>query len=449
MKALLKKLNSTIGVCALSACSLQVSAQSMTEVPHTDGMLYYKIGGGRHITIPPTLTITTINLSASASLSALNCGRFDLGASLDASLNQISNGVDNAMNAIEAAAGAAIANLPGYILQKANPGLYDLFQNAILRAQESFSLATKSCERMQYEISNNINPYAEWITLSRGDSWKRSIGYGETNIHAAEAAAEAGHNEGLTWLGGIARGGENQAPIRVLSEVAAAGLNILSGRPPETTTDLPADAPLRQHFDGVEDVAQWVHKVLGDIEITVCDDCVKGAIPGRGLIPFIEQQADTLAGDLTAIVTDQHRPTPSNLANVSAPGVVVTHQVIEAIRNLTVAQRGAVIQKLSQEIAESRAMEEAMVVRRFLLTGKKDGDVSAVKMAVAEVEKALAELDSEIESVIFEKRVRSSLVADTAIEVLLQDHAQRQSALSSPPMLPSDAHPLDRGAVNR
>ena len=63
--------------------SLGVNAQ-MNEVPHTDGMLYYRIGGGRHITIPPSLTITTINLSASASLGALNCGRFDLGASVQA-----------------------------------------------------------------------------------------------------------------------------------------------------------------------------------------------------------------------------------------------------------------------------------------------------------------------------------------------------------------------------
>src|SRR5690606_20445146 len=121
---------------------LSVSMDShaqLNEVPHTDGMMYYRIGGGRHISIPPSLTITTINLSASASIAALNCGRFDLGESVQASLNNLSNGVDNAINAIEAAASAAIANLPGYILQKANPGLYDLFQNALLRAQESFS----------------------------------------------------------------------------------------------------------------------------------------------------------------------------------------------------------------------------------------------------------------------------------------------------------------------
>lgn len=424
-----------------------VNAQ-MQEVPLTDGMLYYRIGGGRHITIPPSLTITTINLSASASMAALNCGRFDIGESIEASLNDLSNGVDNAINAIETSASAAIATLPGYILQKANPGLYDLFQNALLRAQESFSLATKSCERMEYEISQNINPYAEWITLSRGDSWKRSIGIGERNIHHAVDEAEAGHNEGLTWLGGITRGGDNQEPIRVLGDVASAGLNILSGRPPESSNNLPNNASLTQHFAGPDEVKSWIWQVLGDIEISVCDSCQRGSIPGRGLIPYIEQQTDTIASALTALVTDQNTPNRQNLAGVSAPGIAITHQVIEAIRNQSSAERSMVVQKLSQEIAEARTMEEAMIIRRLLLTGKKDGDVSAVKMAVTEVDKALTELDKEINNVIFEKRVRGELVTNTVIEVLLQDNAKRQRAMSMPAVMSVDEHKLEGGAVS-
>lgn len=419
----------------------------MQEVPYTDGMLYYRIGGGRHISIPPSLTITTINLSASAGISALNCGRFDIGESIEASLNDLNNGVDNAINAIEAAAGAAIAALPGYLLQKANPGLYDLYQNALLRAQESFSLATKSCERMEYEISQNINPYAEWITLSRGDSWKRSIGIGEKNIHNAVEDAEEGHNEGLTWLGGITRGGADQPPIHVLADVAAAGLNILSERPPETGSDLPSSAPMSQHFEGPDALREWIWQVLGDIEIRVCDACELGAIPGRGLMPYIEQQTDEIAGLLRALVIDQSRPTRQNLTQVSAPGMAITYQVIEAIRNQTATERSVIVQKLAQEIAEARTMEEAMIVRRLLLTGQKDGDVHAVKMAVTEVDKALTELDKEINNVIFEKRVRGELVSHTVIEVLLQDNAKRQQALSMPSVRPHDDKPLKDGAV--
>ena len=137
--------------------------------PNDDSLFYYKIGGGRDIAIPPSLNITTIDLSLNASASALSCSGFDPLVAIESSLDNLRNGVDNAVNALELAASAAIANLPGYILQKANPGLYDLFQNALLRANEAFSLATKSCERIQYEIANGTNPYAEWVTVSWGD----------------------------------------------------------------------------------------------------------------------------------------------------------------------------------------------------------------------------------------------------------------------------------------
>ena len=64
-------------------------------------------------------------------------------------LNDIGAGIDNMMNAMTAAASAAIAALPALILQRANPGLYDMFQNALLQAEETMQLATKSCEQME------------------------------------------------------------------------------------------------------------------------------------------------------------------------------------------------------------------------------------------------------------------------------------------------------------
>ena len=89
------------------------------EAPSDDSLFYYKIGGGRDIAIPPSLNITTIDLSLSGQASALSCSGFDPMVAIESSLDNLRNGVDNAVNAIELAATAAIANLPGYILQKA------------------------------------------------------------------------------------------------------------------------------------------------------------------------------------------------------------------------------------------------------------------------------------------------------------------------------------------
>lgn len=382
-----------------------------------------------------------------ASASALNCGEFDPVASIESSLDQVADGVDQYMAALEAAASAAIANLPGYILQKANPGLYDLFQNALLRAQEAFSLATKSCERMQYEISQGINPYAEWVTLSRGDSWKYSVGVGEENIHEAEEEVNDAPENGLVWVGGINRGGAGQQPINILSDIANAGLNILSDRPPESTSNLSSSAPLAQHFSGPNEVRDWIVEVLGEVQVSVCEGCTNGALAGKGLVPKIEAETELVLTRLTNLVIGSVQPTRSNLEAASAPAIIVTLQLINAIRNQEPTERGIILSKLAQEIAEARIMEQAMVIRRLMLSGTKEGNIAAITMATDEASKALDELNGEIKNVIFEKNVRNEFVADTAIKILLKDNAMRTSSLNTPQLRPKDDNALKQGNV--
>ena len=427
-------------------CCLSLNAQ---EAPSNDSLFYYKIGGGRDIAIPPSLSITTIDFSLNAQASALSCSGFDPMVAIESSLNDLKDGVDNAVNALELAATAAIANLPGYILQKANPGLYDLFQNALLRANESFSLATKSCERIQYEIANNTNPFDEWVTVSWGDSWKRSVGVGGANIHDAVEDAEDAPNDGIEWVGGLRRGGENQQPIRVLSDVANAGLNILSQRPPETTSDLPNSASLAQHFSGPSAVDDWVNNVLGEVEVGICDGCNKGARSGKGLIPYIEEKTEDLVQLLVDLVTGATAPTRANLQNVEAPGVVITLQAISAIQNQPADEVSIVINKLAQEIAEARVMEESMIIRRLLIAGRKEGYVSANRIAQREVAQALDELEGEIDNVIFEKDARNKFVTSTVVELLLRDNATRQSSVNTPASVPTDSRPLQNGGVEQ
>lgn len=419
------------------------------EAPSDDSLFYYKIGGGRDIAIPPSLNITTIDLSLSGQASALSCSGFDPMVAIESSLDNLRNGVDNAVNAIELAATAAIANLPGYILQKANPGLYDLFQNALLRANEAFSLATKSCERIQYEIANNTNPFDEWVSVSWGDSWKRSVGIGGANIYDAVDDAETAPNEGIEWVGGLRAGGVNQPPIRVLSDVAKAGLNILSQRPPETSSSLPSSAPLAQHFSGPNAVDEWINNVLGEIEVGLCDSCTKGTRPGKGLIPYIEETTEDIVQLLVDLVSGSTQPTRENLEQVEAPGIAVTLQVILAIRNQSPDEISIVINKLSQEIAEARIMEEAMIIRRLLLAGRKEGYVAANEIAQQEVIQALDELESEISNVIFEKDARNKFVTSTVVELLLRDNAIRQSSVNTPASAPTDPRPLKNGGVEQ
>jgi integrating conjugative element protein (TIGR03755 family) len=301
---------------------------------------------------------------------------------------------------------------------------------------------------MQYEISEGINPYAEWVTLSRGDSWKRSVGVGQKNIHQATKAANTATSNGLVWVGGVNRGGSNQQPITILSDVANAGLNILSNRPAETTANLPSTAPLIQHFRGPSEVSGWVVEVLGEVQVTVCDGCTNGAKSGKGLIPKIEAEAEAVLTQLTSLVSGTVQPTLDNLEAASAPAIIVTLQLIKAIQNQEPTERSIMLSKLAQEIAEARIMEQAMIIRRLMLSGVKEGNVSAIQMAVEEVDRALAELDGEINNVIFEKNVRNKFVADTAVQILLKDNAMRTSSLNTPRLRLRDERSIEKGTVS-
>ena len=179
----------------------------------------------------------------------------------------------------------------------------------------------------------------------------------------------------------------------------------------------------------------------------LCETCRRGALPGKGLIPHIEQTAEDIIPLLVSLVAGATQPTRENLEEVEAPGIAITLQVVLAIRNLPPQEQSILINKFSQEIAEARVMEEAMIIRRLLLAGRKEGYVAANKIAQNEITLALDELDSEIRNVIFEKNIRNQFVTSTVIELLLRDNATRQSSVNTPAAVSSDSRPLKNGGV--
>ena len=147
--------NNKLSACLASimlAMAGHVAAQ--TDAPTEDGLWYYEIGGADPVSLPASPRTERIRLGGSVQLGlGYSCAAFDPVAAVSNSLNDISSGVDDMMDAMTAAATNAIAALPALILQRANPGLYDLFQNALLKAEETMQIATKSCETMEAEIA--------------------------------------------------------------------------------------------------------------------------------------------------------------------------------------------------------------------------------------------------------------------------------------------------------
>ena len=427
-------------------------ASAGTKAPTEDGLWYYEIGGAKPVSVPANPEVRAITLGGSAQLGlGYSCAAFDPVAAVSNSLNDIGSGADDIMNAMTAAASSAIAALPALILQRANPGLYDLFQNALLKAEQTMQLATKSCEVMEAEIARGKNPYADLITLSKGNDWKLQMGIGGNDAVTAKKAVDAANGaNGIPWIAGQA-GGTGQPALRFTGDIVEAGYNINMNRPVAESGPIPSASATRLSEIWSEPSAarEWVVDVVGENIVTTCDTCRKDSVPGTGLLPKLFQEGKAVTVALQGLVNGATPPTLDNLELITAPGVAITRQVIEAIRDMPASEQSLIVGRLVSEISTARTIEKALFARRLLLSGRQVPEVYATDVAREHADTSIAELDREIDNLLFETRVRREVVSETVVTLLQRAAARRQASLNIPSVPTIDPQPLKDGRVRQ
>lgn len=406
------------------------SSAEQGSVPLGITNLYYEIGGGQALYAAPATHVVTINLNASAAL-GFSCGKFNPKLAVQNFMNQVKSGVDDMQQAVVYAANAAIGALPAYILQRANPGLYELLQRAIVEMREVIQIAMKSCEEMEAEIAAGKNPYAEWITLSRGKDWQYQLGIGTDVVTAQREVGRNSGNAGVDWIGG-ARGGSGQPPVNIVGDTVTAGYNALQGRSPTATGLGGADNRLTQIWGSPEDLKQFAQAVLGEKTVRTCDGCRPEGKPGAGLSAQYERLAQTATEDVRALANGTGTPTVEQLTGASAAGVSLSLELVQALRALPANDRGIVAGKLGGEIAVARTAERALLLRRALLAGRQVPEVAAAGDAQTEIDRKVAELDRDLDNLLYEQRIRRELVSSTASSVLGDYHERQARSLQRP-----------------
>ena len=421
---------------------------AVTKGPTEDGLWYYEIGGATPVSAPANPSVVSITLGGSAQLGlGYSCGKFDPVAAVTNTLNNIGAGVDSMLSAMTTAASAAIASLPALILQRANPGLYDLFQNALLKAEATVELATKSCEQMEAEIAQGKNPYADLITLSKGNDWKRQMGIGGNDAVKAKKSVETSNGKnGVPWIGRNA-GGRGQPVLAFTGDIVKAGYNINMNRAITATSRPTKVTRLTQRWATPAAARNWVVDVVGENIVTTCDTCRKDTIPGTGLLPKLNEEAADVTADLQRLVDGATPLTLANLDKITAPGVAITRQVIESIREMPSSEQALIVGRLVSEISTARTVEKALLARRLLLSGRQVPEVYATEVAREHADTAIAELDQEIEDLLFETRVRKEVVSETIATLLERAAVRRQASLQTPSVPTIDPKPLRNGRV--
>jgi len=416
---------------------------AFSTVPESgNSSMYYEIGGGDSLPMPAFSTAETVSLDVGVGLNGgFNCNRFNPKVTLTNSLNNTREEIHNLQMTLMNSLQAGVANLPMYVLARANPTAYNLLNNAYLGAKDQFQIAAKDCYQMQLEQSQNKNPYQDWFSISQGNSWKKQIGVGgnkggDMNV-AAHKVAESKGDEGITWVAGKDAGGKGQAPIYVIKDTSIAGYNAMLDRKldnKEPVIDgLVKNSPISMYWRSPLEAATWIVNVVGDHKVKTESKSKasdKGETPAKGLLPYNEEKTKQVLQNLTTLVQNRIPLLPEDLEQVSAPGVQVSAEIIRAIREMDNNARGIYVNKLAQEVAMSITIEKALLAKRILEAGRQIPEIRAVRPAQIDLYDAIQYLQQEIEDLIFNVNVRKQLVSNTATQILEHKRSREQLARS-------------------
>src|SRR5690606_3934394 len=288
-----------LAVVAALCCSSAGAQTSVNEygVQHQGSVIgddvLYSIGGGRAVSMSGAANMHSIGVGVGWN-SNLICGDMSITTTLQNQLNGITNGFQAIMSSVIQNATAAVASLPALIIQRADPGLYNLLTNGVLQARLDFDRSKLTCRAIANRMADMAGGQLGWDQLAEGMALKQAVASTDAVSAIDDAEANRGNN-GVPWVGGDNAGGAGQRPVRVVGDVTRAGYNLLNGRGVGDTSSIPqancGGNLACQTWSSPDAAAAWAVRVLGEQEQRTCDACTKTVTtPGVGLTPLIQEE---------------------------------------------------------------------------------------------------------------------------------------------------------------
>ncbi|PLR35114.1 integrating conjugative element protein [Chimaeribacter californicus] len=395
--------------------------------------LYYTIGGGTVISQPPSgNNMQKMGLGINWN-SDLMCGNFDLDTTVKNQLNGVTSGFKDMMSNVISSATGAVASLPAMIIQRANPGLYELLTNGMLQANVSFDKAQLNCRSM----SEKMRDYAlsnQWTQAAIGEEFKNIVATTPDAVEADNQLKAATGKEGVRWIGGQKRGGSGQPAIQPTHDLAKAGFNILNKQPVTSDGGVSGSAcngALCRKYKTSEEAAAAVVKVLGDRSIRTCSEsseCASGGLEnepgastaGVGFSPMLEETSKENLEILVKLVNGELPPDSANLATLKTGDLSVSRGVIQALKDDP--DNAALVQRLAGELAMSETISTALGMRRMLMAGQSEPNAADQPMALAESDRRLEFLDREIQALKNEMEIRKAISNNSILTTLTRQN---------------------------
>jgi len=427
---------------------------SVQAQPVSSSSLYYRMGGGSPSGGAAHRGAVSAQLSTGIRAN-YSCGKFDVGGSWAS----LMNGIHNLGGTITGAVQAGIASLPLYVLQRAQPGLYQLFQNFSQKADLMVSASLKSCEDMEAMIKNGKDPYEEYVAMAKGDLWKvKASAQGDV----VQAKVDINKNEeaqrrGLDWVFGTRAGGAGTAPIQPIRDLAVAGYNVTLNKSANSLATANygssslASTRLVQAFQTPEALAKWSTEVLGDQKIYLCtqdSSCPTptSTVTATGLSPKFETELDGVLPSMRSLAEAKSN-SYADLAKVSAPGMAVSPQLVDAMRKLPPDVRSVAVNRLSQELAMHKVIDKALIARNTLISGMSLPQATASNEINRQAQDKVDRLTQYINDLMFEFRIRKEMTGDTALAIMNNSLAAGSASTSVIGGTRTETAPFFDGAV--
>ena len=308
-----------------------------TSGPVIGDEVMYSIGGGSAVSMGRAAGMRSIGVGVGWN-SNLVCGDMSIQTTLRNQLNGITQGFQQIMSNVIQSATSAVASLPALIIQRADPGLYNLLTNGVLQARLDFDRSKLTCRAMAEKMADMAGGQLGWSQMAEGMALRDAVSSTDA-VSAIEQAETRRGNDGVPWVGGSNAGGASQPAIRVVGDVTRAGYNLVNGRGVTDTSSIsPAScASLScQTWTSPQQAVQWATRVLGEQEQRTCDSCTKTeTVPGVGLTPLIQEEYETKLEALQELISGTRNTTFENLRAAGSTSLPITRGVIEASQTRT------------------------------------------------------------------------------------------------------------------
>ena len=402
-----------VGVFSLSLFVIGIDL-ARGEDSITNSPLYYSLGGTKAISTPASVESSLNWLRTKSNLTSGVCGSFS--PSIDIQ-DMLSNQLNDTLTSLGAIPQTVTSALPGYIFCRAKPGMCQLLQHYVVRAEKKWDISVKSCEESMEQLAQGNDPFHDLIKISRVQAWREQATLGSSATVAKRHADKA--DGCIDWIAGKKSGCKGSDPIWLLTDTSEAGWCLLLKQNPgckgaSNQGSLDGQSYLQQLWQTPGSASRWITDVLGDYRMQSGES--SSTVSGTGLLPKVNKETDLVQVKLTEVVYSGTAPTNAEMEKLRSNRISLSPELIAALRDLP--DRDFLITRLASEIALARVIERAFLARRLLLSGLMEPNIQSSGTVSETIHKQIEILEREIERLTFEMHIRKRLVSDTILSVL-------------------------------